>query len=242
LNVLFQHAHDSGRLTDSEAEWQVPLAVVRENWSRHKGNERIHDSLTRLMRVIVNVPYISPKGGEQRVMRTHLLDFTDTSADESAGRGTLTFGIPKKLRPILARSERWGRIKATVICSMSSKYAIALYELVQARAEMEQCLEVVPIDKLRALLGVPPSAYEDGSNFRLKVVEPALLEVNGLSDMGVEIELRRKHPRAAIHEAAVAWWKKEGDEFRAALAERNRPKVGRKARLRGEVQKVEPTK
>ena len=76
-------------------------------------------------------------------------------------------------------------------------------------------------------------------DFQRKVVTPALLEVNGLSDMGVDIELRRRHARAPIHEVAISWWKKSGDEYRAALAERNRSKVGRMARLRGQVEKTE---
>src|ERR1700710_925001 len=51
LNLLYQHAHDSGRLTEDRAKSEVPMAALRA--SRHKGNERIHDSLDRLMRVVV---------------------------------------------------------------------------------------------------------------------------------------------------------------------------------------------
>jgi hypothetical protein len=76
-------------------------------------------------------------------------------------------------------------------------------------------------------------------DFRRKVVEPALLEVNGLSDMGVDIDLRRIHARAPIHEVGVSWWRKSGEEFKAAMQERNRSKVGRMARLRGQVENVE---
>jgi hypothetical protein len=86
------------------------------------------------------------------------------------------------------------------------------------------------------LLGVPPNTYERGLDFKRKVVGPALLEVNGLSDMGVEIELRRRHARAPVHEVAISWWKKSGEESKAALQERTRSKVGRMARLRGEVE------
>jgi hypothetical protein len=71
------------------------------------------------------------------------------------------------------------------------------------------------------------------------VVDPALLEVNGLSDMGVDIDLRRRHPRAPIEEVAISWWRKSGEEFRAAMRERNQSKVGRMARLRGQVEKAE---
>jgi plasmid replication initiation protein len=123
---------------------------------------------------------------------------------------------------------------------MTSKYAITLYELICLRTNREHCVEVFSYERFRDLLGVPPGAYERGLDFRRKVVDPALLEVNGLSDMGVQIELRRRHARAPIYEIAISWWKKSGDEFRAAMAERNRSKVGRMARLRGEVEEVKP--
>ena len=38
---------------------------------------------------------------------------------------------------------------------MTSRYAIALYELIQLRANMERCLEVFPVAELRDLLAWP---------------------------------------------------------------------------------------
>jgi fermentation-respiration switch protein FrsA (DUF1100 family) len=100
-------------------------------------------------------------------------------------------------------------------------------------------VEVLSYEQFRDLLGVPPGTYERGLDFQRKVVAPALLEVNGLSDLGVDIDLRRRHARAPIHEVAISWWTKSGDEYRAALQERNRSKVGRMARLRGQVETAE---
>jgi hypothetical protein len=57
--------------------------------------------------------------------------------------------------------------------------------------------------------------------------------------MSVSIEQRRRHSRAPVHGFALTWWKKQGDEFRAAMQERNRSKVGRMARLRGEVETMD---
>jgi hypothetical protein len=243
LNVLYQHAHDSGRLLDLNAEWEIPLAQVREAFSKHESSDRLRDSLDRLMRVVVNVFYVAVdkgdgEGPEQRVVITGLFDFFDVSGKELTKRATLRYGLPRKLAPILENSGRWGRIKAEIVCSMTSKYAIALYELVQLRVNMDRCLEIFTIDRFRELLGVPPGKYVRVDNFMRKVIEPALLQVNGLSDMGVQIELRRRHSRAPVHEVAVAWWRKQGDEFRAAMQERRRSKIGRMARLRGKVEEV----
>jgi len=244
LNLLYQHAHDSGKLLEENAEWEIPLATLRQAFSKHESSDRLRDSLNRLMTVKVNVAYVAESGDglegpEQRVVITGLFDFFDVSAKELAKRATLRYGLPRKLAPILESSGRWGRIKAEIVCSMTSKYAIALYELLQLRANMERSVETFPIDRFRELLGVPPGTYARGDNFQRKVLDPAVLEVNGLSDMSLQIEQGRIHSRAPIHAVTLAWWRKSGDEFRAAMQERNRSKVGRMARLRGQVETAE---
>ena len=237
LNVLYQHAHDSGRLAEKDAEWELPMTALRP--SKHESNDRLRDTLDRLMRVIVNVPFRHPQTGEDRILKTHLFDFFDLSANETTAAATVRFGLPKQLQPVLARSNHWGRIRAEVVCSMTSKYAIALYELIQLRAKMNRTVEVFPVQRFRDLLGVPPGTYQRGNNLVQKVIEPASLEVNGLTDMGVSLELRRtKGPRSPIVAVAVAWWPKEGDAYREAVKERQRPKVGRMARLRGATEQI----
>jgi hypothetical protein len=246
LNLLYQHAHESGKLLEQNAEWEIPLATVRQAFSKHESSDRLRDSLTRLMSVKVNVFYVADgsdgvEGPEQRIVITGLFDFFDVSAKELANRATLRYGLPRKLAPMLETSGRWGRIKAEIVCSMTSKYAIALYELIQLRANMERCVEKFPIERLRELLGVPPDTYGRADNFQRKVIDPAVLEVNGLSDMSVQIELERRHSRAPVHAVTVAWWRKSGDEFREAMQERNRSKLGRMARLKGLIETVETT-
>jgi hypothetical protein len=238
FNLLYQHAHDSGRLLDPAAEWEVPLITLRAALSRHDNNARLRETLIRLKGVTVSVAY-TELDGEERVLITNLFDFFDVPAKDLSNRPTLRYGLPRKLAPMLERSGRWGRIRAEIVCSMTSKYAIALYELVQLRANMNRCVEVFSVDRLRELLGVPPANYDRVDNLMRKVIDPAVLQVNGLSDMSVAIEQRRRHSRAPVHEFALTWWKKEGDEFRTAMAERNRSKVGRMARLKNQVEKVE---
>jgi plasmid replication initiation protein len=237
FNQLLQIAHDSGRLVEADAEWEISFAHLRQAQSRHESNDRLRDSIRRIRRVEVKVTYES-RAGETRTLETNLLEFTDTSDNDSTG-ATVQFGIPKRLRQVLARSNRWGRIRCEVAYAMTSKYAIATYEMIALRANMNRCVETFPIDRFRELLGVPPGAYERADNFQRFVIKPAVIEVNGLSDMGVQIEMVRRHPRAPAHAVSVAWWPKQGDDFRAAVKERQRSKVGRMARLRGTTEKVE---
>jgi Initiator Replication protein len=183
-----------------------PLARLR--LSKHESNDRLLDSLKRILRVVVTVPIPEPKTGEPAYLATHLFDFFTLPVADTDLQGTVRFGLPKKLQPILAGSNRWGRIKAEVVSATTSKYAIAL--------------ETFPLARFRDLLGVPPGTYDRGNNFARFVIQPAMLEVNGLSDMSVDISLERRGKFAPIEAVTVTWWRKEGDEFRAVMQERDR--------------------
>ena len=235
FNQLLQMAHDSGRLTEADAEWEVSLAGLRRAMSKHESNDRVRESLDRLMDTKVWVSHVSNRTGKSKTFKTHLLEFTDTDDRDSPG-ATVEFGIPKRLRLILARSSRWGRVRCEIPYAMSSKYAVALYEMICLRAKLDRCTERIDLQKFRRLVGVPPEAYERGDNLMRFVIRPALLEVNGLSDLGADIGLIRAHSRAPITAVALCWWKKTGDEFRAAIEERSRSKVGRKARLKAQTE------
>ena len=230
LNLLYRHAHDSGRIAQLGTEWEIPMSVLRP--SKHESNDRLKESLDRLMKVVVTVPFKEENSLEPRLLKTHLFDFFDLSNNEQTIRSNIRFGIPKKLQPILANSSRWGRIKAEVVCAMSSKYAIALYELVQLRSEMYQSTDNFPVEKFRGLLGVPPGKLVRGPDFERRVIQPATLEVNALSDMNVKIDLLRLHSRAPVKNVNIAWWRKTEDEFRASYRENLLPKKGRSIRIK----------
>jgi hypothetical protein len=183
--------------------------------------------------------YLLPKVAEVTAQNEDLRRAQEASA--AAGKQVIVrYGIPKLLQPLLTQSNRWGRIKAEVVHAMTSKYAIALYEMVQLRANMNRCMETFPIDRFRDLLGVPPGGYRRGNDFVRNVIEPARLEVNGLSDISADLQPRRRSKFAPIEAVTVVWRRKEGDDFRAAMQERNRSKIGRMARLKGVVETVAP--
>ena len=71
-NLLYQHAHDSGRIADPTAVFEIPMAMLRTALSKHESGDRLRASLTALMRVIVRVAYLDGTS-EQRVMISGLL-------------------------------------------------------------------------------------------------------------------------------------------------------------------------
>jgi hypothetical protein len=191
------------------------------------------------MRVIVRVAYLDGMS-EQRIMISGLFRFLDISRRDLATRATLRYGISHELQSILEQSQRWGRVKAEVYWAMRSKYAMALYALLELRRNLDRCIEAFTIEQFRELMSIKPDAYRVGFDFERSVVEPAVLEVNGRSDMSVRIDLQRKHSRAPFHAATMAWWRKSPEELVMVTRERNRSKVGRMARLKGAAAIVSP--
>ena len=69
-------------------------------------------------------------------------------------------------------------------------------------------------------------------------MNPASEEINALSDFNVEIEPLREggQSRGKLKGFRISWERKEQEQWRAVLDELLRPRVGRKARIRGAVE------
>ena len=109
----------------------------------------------------------------------------------------------RALRRTLGVRRAWGHIRAEIACSMASNYAIALYEWSGLKplwtGASRSSLLVA-----RANFWARPDNYERVDNLMRKVIDEAVLQVNGLSDMSVAFEQRR-HPRASMREFALTW-------------------------------------
>ena len=90
------------------------------------------------------------------------------------------------------------------------------------------------------MLGVEEGKLETYSDLRRYCIQPAVEEINALSDFTVEIEPVREggQLRGKLTGFRLHWERKEADEWRAVLDELLRSKVGRKARIRGQVETI----
>jgi hypothetical protein len=220
------------------------MATIRSAVSKHESGDRLRQSLLTIAGVRGMVSFTTEaKGGERGIETIRiagLFEFFDVERQDLAAGAKLRYGLNRRLVAVINQSARWGRIKAEVFCAMRSRYAIALYEALALRRNLDRCIETFPIDRFRELLAVKADTYKIGTDFQRFVIDPAVLEVNGLSDMGVKIEVQRKHGRAPIHGVTMAWWKKSQSDLAAAVRERNRSKIGRMARLKGAVETATP--
>lgn len=233
FNLLVENAWSE--ITEDKAH-RIPLMRLRGN--RHKGSERVADSVKALMTTLVEVP--TTLDGQAAVFTTQLLIDTVRTLDEDSPAAILEYSFSKGLRRIIQDSRYWGRIKAHVMFAFSSKYALALYEAVCLRANLRVNEQVFSVDDFRALLGVEPGKMPLFKNLKKWAIDPAVSEVNGLSDFNVIVDPIRDGGivRGPLTGFRLHWERKESDEWRAALDELLRSKVGRVARLRGTVETV----
>ncbi|WP_415389917.1 replication initiation protein [Roseomonas sp. BN140053] len=214
------------------------IAIAKLRGPHHKGGERVADSVSTLMTTLVEIP--ATLNGEPAIYKTQLLGPTTQVIDEASPKAMLVYSFPEGLRDIIKDSRYWGRIKAWVMFSFTSKYALALYEAVCLRANLRVDEQVFTVEDFRALLGVEKGQYPGFPQLKQKVLTPAVAEVNALSDFNVEIHPLREGGlmRGKLTGFRLWWERKPAEEWQAVLNELDRPKLGRMARARGTVETI----
>jgi hypothetical protein len=193
------------------------------------------------MKTLVEVPTKDSKGKPATKLVPILSDSTVTD-DESNPAGQITYSFSRGMRQIIKDSTLWGRVRNAVVFAFTSKYSLALYELITARINLTyKWQEEFTVEDLRGLLGVPDGKLERIPNLLQKVIQPAVLEVNGLAGFGVAIESIRTggQLRGLVTGFRVSWWQKDDSELKAAYDELNRTKLGRLARLQKKTETIE---
>lgn len=197
----------------------------------HKGYEMVEEAVEALMRTILILRL--PDGATRRVQ---FLGGNDLD-DPHRPAGVLTYSFDKRLIEVLRDSTIWGKIALPVLMAFTSKYAVSLYEnMAQFQNLTMKIHQDYALDEFRALLGVPLGRYKTFGELNKHVIKPAVDEVNALAPFGVSI-LPVKQGKKVV-QIKVGWWAKTSDALRDAWDERQRSKIGRRARIAGNVEHV----
>lgn len=197
--------------------------------SSHGSTDRLGASIERLMSGIVRVRL--PNGDTMRV------SLLGPNTEAKQGSGVFRYRFDKELRMIIQNSSVFARIRSEVTFALSSKYALALYEMIQKRGNLShKWSEDFAVDELRGLLGVEKGKLPLFADFKRRALQPAVKEVNALGDYGVSM-MPVKTGRA-VTGVRIHWYKKSEAELKAAYQELQRSRVGRRARINGDVENV----
>jgi hypothetical protein len=229
FNILLRTAFGAG-LGEKHRRFEIEVADLREP---HGGNDRLIQSIEALMKTVVTVGH--PDGSTDRVQ---LLGWNNLSHSKRR-RGVLKYSIAPELAALLMNSTVFAKLEIEVLRAFTSKYALALYEAVARRVRLKHiCTERFSLDGFRELLGVEDDKLTTFGHLNLYAIKPALAEVNALSDFNVTV-LPEKTGRR-VTGFLIGWGAKDIQGRKAAYAELQRPRVGRKARIDGAVEEMLP--
>ena len=227
-NTLIANAF-SPEMAEYGREWTIELSELRRT---HMANERVSEDVLALMQTIVTVKL---QNGKTR--RVQLLGGNDMDAKDRE-HGKLTYSFDHRLVELLKNSTVFGKLEVAVMMAFGTKYGLALYEAVARRVRLSyKFSEDFTLEEFRHLLGVPIGKLSTYGNLNQYAIKPALDEVNAMASFGVTV-IPKKQGRKVVG-FTVGWWKKDVEELKEAFTEVRRSKVGRKARISGDVEAVE---
>lgn len=221
-NQLLAHAWND--ITETRVH-KILKASLRGS---HQSNDRLDLAFEALMRALVKVRARDPETGQMATIRVALLG---SNKDEDRKEGYFYYTFPPELLAIISRSNAWATLRSHIMYALRSKYSIRLYEMVERRIGLMKQHEEFTIDELRALLGVPKKTFTRYADFNKHCLKPALAEVNQLCDFTVDVMPVKKGRN--VEKLCLAWFKKSPEQLTAAYDERERSRVGRKARREG---------
>jgi hypothetical protein len=226
-NQLIAHAWDR---IDQAVEHTIPKRDLRGS---HNVNDRVGESIERLMAAIVKIRVI--RGGKVEIERVQLLG---GNVEQERPDGMVRYEFPAKLRRIIKESTIFARLQKEVMFALSSKYALALYEMVQKRGNLtSRCSEEFELGGLRELLGIPKGKLPLWGNLYQRALEPAAKEVSALSDFEATIEPLKSGRK--VTGVRLSWTRKDAEGIGRVLQELDRSKIGRKARIAGTAEQVD---
>jgi len=228
-NLLLANAWDA---IAEPIDHKIPKRDLQQ--TLHKGTDRLGDSIERLMSAIVKVRL--QRDGKWETERVNLLG---PNSEPDASDGFVRYSFDPKLRKIILESTVFARLHKKIMFALSSKYSLALYEMIQKRGNMTRSYEEFTIKDLRGFLGVPEDKLSSWINLRNKAIDPAVKEVSGLSDFEVRYEPIRsteKGKTKSIAAVKLIWSRKT--DLKDVVRELNNTKVGRRARINGAVESV----
>jgi hypothetical protein len=199
----------------------------------HKGTDRLEDSIRRLMSAIVQLRVLD---GKQWV--TKRVQLLGGNVVPDADDGFIRYDFQPLMREIVAESRVFARLHKQIMFALSSKYSLALYEMIQKRGNMTRTYEEMTVDEFRSFLGVPSGKLKPWINFKNFAITPAVREVSDLSDFKVTVEPVRGKGKQFTG-VRLSWERKALPELREVERELSFSKIGRKARLAGTVEAMD---
>lgn len=123
-------------------------------------------------------------------------------ADASIEGAICTYSYSNKMKKLLHRPELYGRLNMTVQAKFQSTYGLALYENCIRFQNIEQT-PWFELDKFRKLMGVEKGKYKVFRDFKNRVLDKAVEEVNKYSPTKITPHFRKQGRQVVAIQFAI---------------------------------------
>lgn len=187
-NVLLYHAYDE-LLEKDEHEIAIKTLCTLIGYSSHD-----YDSIKKALKALISTVLEWNLLGDTK--GNGIEDWNASSILSSVGikGGICTYSYSTRLKKLLYMPEIYGRINIAIQARFKSNYALALYEncIRYKNLPYTRWFELVTF---RKLMGVPGEKYSIFRDFKRRVVDKSVTEINAFSDINVEPEIEREGQR-----------------------------------------------
>jgi hypothetical protein len=223
ITILWHHAHLQG--IEEGKDYTIEIDDLKP--TMHKGYEMVEEAIIALMSTILTI-----RLSNGRTRRVQFLGGNDLD-DPDRPAGVLTYSFDKRLVEILKDSAIWGKITLPILMAFTSKYAVSLYEnTTQWTGLSMKLFQEFTLEEFREMLGIEHGKYAAFGALNKHIIKPATKEINALAPFNIAI-LPIKTGRK-VTRIRLAWWSKSRAELEEAWREVRRPKLGRRARIKGQ--------
>lgn len=184
-NALLYHAYDDLLLQD-EYEISIRELCVLIGYDSHD-YKSIKRALVELLSTVIQWNIIDEGLPESEGE----WNASSIIADASIKGSICTYSYSKRMKQLLYMPVIYGRLNMRIMSQFKSSYGLALYENVIRYQNLAQT-PWFKIEVFRKLMGVPEDKYLIFRDFKRRVIDKAISEVNTIAAVNITIDMQKQ--------------------------------------------------
>lgn len=184
-NVLLYHAYDE-LLEKEEHTIAIKHLCQLIGYSSHD-----YDSIKKALKALISTVLEWNLLGDSK--NTEIEDWNASSILASVGikGGICTYAYSARLKKLLYMPEMYGRINIAIQSRFKSNYGLALYENC-VRYQNLPYTRWFGLATFRKLMGVPENKYPIFRDFKKRVLDKSVAEINAFANIHIQPEIERE--------------------------------------------------
>ncbi len=182
-NALLYHAYKE-LLTTEEHEISITQLCELISYKGHN-HSAIKDALKGLISTIIEWNLVDDQTYEEDWTASAIL------ASVNLKRGICSYAYSPRMKRLLYTPSMFGKINLYLQSHFRSSYGLALYENC-TRYQSLPFTKWFEMDLFRKMMGVPEDTYVIFRDFKRRVLDKAIEEVNSFSDLFIEADFQKK--------------------------------------------------